>query len=106
MLIKRIRIYNLHGQHDYDIEFDSKLTFLFGANGCGKTTVLNILAAIVTGKLYSLTDFVFDKIDLFYCDSNNVEEKIQIEIVSKEKNMRTMIAVSYTHLTLPTIRHV
>lgn len=91
MLIKRIRIYNLHGQHDYDIEFDSKLTFLFGANGCGKTTVLNILAAIVTGKLYSLTDFVFDKIDLFYCDSNNVEEKIQIEIVSKEKNMRTMI---------------
>lgn len=91
MLIKKIRIYNLHGQHDYDIKFDSKLTFLFGANGCGKTTVLNILAAIVTGKLYSLTDFVFNKIDLFYCDSNNVEEKIQIEIVSKEKNMRTMI---------------
>lgn len=91
MLIKRICIYNLHGQHDYDIEFDSKLTFLFGANGCGKTTVLNILAAIVTGKLYSLTDFVFDRIDLFYCDPKNVEEKVQIEIVSKEKNMRSMI---------------
>lgn len=91
MLIKRIHIYSLHGQYDYDIEFDSKLTFLFGANGCGKTTVLNILAAIVTGKLYSLTDFVFDKIDLFYCDQKNVEAKIQIKILSKEKNMKTML---------------
>lgn len=91
MLIKRVCIYNLHGQHDYDIKFDSKLTFLYGANGCGKTTVLNILAAIVTGKLYSLTDFVFDKIDLFYCDQKNVEEKIQIEISSKEKNKKTML---------------
>lgn len=91
MLIKRVHIYNLHGQHDYNIEFDSKLTFLFGANGCGKTTVLNILASIVTGKIFSLTDFVFDRIDLFYCDQKKVEEKIQIEIVSKEKNKRTMM---------------
>lgn len=91
MLIKKVHIYNLHGQHDYDIEFDPKLTFLFGANGCGKTTVLNILAAIVTGKIYSLIDFVFERIDLFYCNQKNVEEKIKIEIVSKEKNKRTMM---------------
>ncbi len=91
MLIKRVHIHNLHGQHNYDIEFDSKLTFLFGANGCGKTTVLNILAAIVTGKLYSLTDIVFDRIDLFYGDQKNREEKVQIEILLKEKNKKTMV---------------
>lgn len=44
MIIKKIRISNLHGQHENkEIEFDEKLTFLYGANGCGKTTVLNIL---------------------------------------------------------------
>lgn len=75
MLIKKVHIYNLHGQHDYDIEFDPKLTFLFGANGCGKTTVLNILAAIVTGKIYSLIDFVFERIDLFYCNQKMWKRK-------------------------------
>ena len=90
MLIKRVQIYNLHGQHDYQIEFDSNLTFLYGANGCGKTTVLNILASIVTGKLYNLVDYAFHRIDLFYSDLKKTEGKIQIEIAINEKKIRNL----------------
>lgn len=91
MIIKKIRISNLHGQHENkEIEFDEKLTFLYGANGCGKTTVLNILAAIVTGKLYNLIDYTFDMIELFFCDQRNKEEKIIIKMISDENNKRLL----------------
>lgn len=77
MIIKKIRISNLHGQHENkEIEFNEKLTFLYGANGCGKTTVLNILTAIVTGKLYNLCDYKFDKIELFFLNQNNKEKLV------------------------------
>lgn len=89
MIIKKIYIDNLHGEHDYKIEFDSQLTFLYGANGCGKTTVLNILAAIVTGKLYNLADYNFKNIVLYYSDAKKKEEKIEIEMKSDE-NVRSM----------------
>lgn len=91
MIIKKIRISNLHGQHENkEVEFDEKLTFLYGANGCGKTTVLNILAAIVTGKLYNLIDYTFDMIELFFCDQRNKEEKIIIKMISDENNKRLL----------------
>ena len=68
MIIRKIEIYDLHGEYKYKIDFDKKLTFLYGTNGCGKTTVLNILASIVTGKLYNLADYEFSKIVLDYMD--------------------------------------
>lgn len=90
MIIKRIHIEKLHERHDYEIDFDPKLTFLYGANGCGKTTVLNILAAIVTGKLYNLVDYKFENIELFYLDSKEKEESIRIVMKNKEKDNREM----------------
>lgn len=66
MKIKRIEITKLYGQYNYVIDFDQSLTFLHGDNGCGKTTILNILASIVTGKIYNLADYEFDEIVLVY----------------------------------------
>lgn len=90
MIIKKIYIAKLHGRQDYEIEFDSQLTFLYGANGCGKTTVLNILAAIVTGKLYNLVDYKFENIELLYLDVKKKEGSINIEIKNREKDNREM----------------
>ena len=91
MIIKKLRISNLYGQNDNkEIEFDEKLTFLYGANGCGKTTVLNILASIVTGKIYNLIDYTFDTIELFFYDHKNKEERIIINMISDENNKRLL----------------
>ena len=64
---------------------------MHGPNGCGKTTILNILASIVTGKLYNLTDYTFSKIVLNYMNENEDNEEIVIRIEKIDKNIRKMI---------------
>lgn len=53
MIIKRLEIKNLHGIYNYNVSFNDDLTFIFGENGCGKTTILDIVSSIVTGRLYN-----------------------------------------------------
>ena len=78
MELKQLTISGLHGCYDYDVRFNSDMTFLYGTNGCGKTTVLNIIESIITGELFKLFDYNFRIIELiFYND--NIKEKIYIE---------------------------
>lgn len=66
MIIKRLEIKNLHGIYNYNVSFNDDLTFIFGENGCGKTTILDIVSSIVTGRLYNLFSYDFDEIVLSY----------------------------------------
>ena len=72
MKLKNLIIEKLYGLYDYDIEFFDDVTFLYGENGCGKTTILDILGTIVTGKLYRLFDYDFKKITLIYDKENSI----------------------------------
>ena len=77
--ITGLKISRLHNYVDYDIKFNSDITFLYGENGCGKTTVLNIITYIITGKIYELFKFQFEVIKLTYCyDMDSKEENIKI----------------------------
>ena len=40
MKITKLEIEKLHEEYNYSIIFDEKLTFLYGANGAGKTTFI------------------------------------------------------------------
>lgn len=92
MVIKKISIKKLHKEYNYSVEFDSRLTFLYGSNGCGKTTVLNMLAAIVTGKIYNLSDYMFDDILLEYINENKKCKTISIK-VDNLNNSRKMSVI-------------
>jgi predicted ATP-binding protein involved in virulence len=61
MQLNRIKIEKLFGEFDYDIELnrDEGITILTGPNGYGKTTILNIIADLCTGK--------YPKLDLISC---------------------------------------
>ena len=61
MIIKRLEIKNLHGIYNYNVSFNDDLTFIFGENGCGKTTILDIVSSIVTGRLYNLFSYDFSQ---------------------------------------------
>ncbi|MCI8362165.1 MAG: AAA family ATPase [Clostridia bacterium] len=53
-MIKNIKISNWRQFYNIDIDFDSTLTVLTGANGAGKTTILDIISYLF-GFNYSYT---------------------------------------------------
>lgn len=66
MLLKQLVIKGLYNNYDYDVKFNDDVTFIYGMNGCGKTTVLNITEAIITGRIYRLFEYRFQEIILWY----------------------------------------
>lgn len=68
MIIKRLQITKLYDIYNYDIIFNDDLSFLYGVNGSGKTTILNILTYIIKGKFYDLKQYKFKKCTVFFDD--------------------------------------
>lgn len=75
-----LQIEKLYGCYDYSVDFNPDVTFIYGTNGCGKTTILNITEAIITGQLFKLFDYNFKKIELVYSPKGDVKRKKRIEI--------------------------
>lgn len=78
MFIEKLEVKDLHGIYNYVINFNQDLTFIYGKNGCGKTTILNIVSSIVTGKIYNLFSYKFSEIILTYSINKRTCEKITI----------------------------
>lgn len=87
MKLVGLLIDGLYGCYNYNVRFNTDVTFLYGMNGCGKTTVLNITEAIITGQLFKLFDYKFKQIKLNYAKSTSIEEVRFIRIVSKKSTM-------------------
>ena len=88
MKLQKLTVIKLHGAYNYDVTFNSDMTFLYGMNGCGKTTVLNITEAIITGTLFKLFDYMFESVSLQFCNSKKCEETGVIII--KRTSKRTL----------------
>ena len=83
MKINKLSIKGLYGVYDYDVKFNKDITFLYGINGSGKTTVLNIVSSIVNGKLYELFSYDFNSVTLIYASKYNDTRQIIINKLSK-----------------------
>jgi predicted ATPase len=95
MKITNLKIKKLYGYINYDISFYDNINFLYGENGCGKTTVLNIITNIITGKVYNLCKYQFQFIDLKCIDSsslydvtiNMIDKSLILKITDKDKEV-------------------
>lgn len=72
MKIKELIIKKLYDHYDYDVEFNDDITIIYGLNGSGKTTILNILDAMISGKLLKLNKYNFESIILKYVESDEL----------------------------------
>lgn len=92
-----ISIKKLYGCYDYDVSFNSDVTFIYGMNGCGKTTILNITEAIITGQLYKLFNYDFETIVLYYAKNADLTYKKVIKISSTKNALEiTFNNIEYT----------
>lgn len=88
MIIKRLEIKSLHGIYNYNVSFNDDLTFIYGENGCGKTTILDIVSSIVTGKIYNLFGYKFDEIILSYRETKRSRlNKVRIRTIGDSYEM-------------------
>lgn len=88
MKITRFTIKALHGFFDYDVNLNEDITFLFGENGSGKTTVLSMLDHVISGELYKLFDYEFKNITVFFKENDmthsEAQDKNRVEVRLKK----------------------
>lgn len=92
MKILELKITKLYDYIDYNIMFNKDVTFLYGDNGCGKTTVLNIITSIITGRVYELFKFRFNSIALNYIEQHSNTPK---KIIIHKNNENSTLIINY-----------
>jgi predicted ATP-binding protein involved in virulence len=85
VILSKLKIKRLYGKYDYDVNFNADITLIYGTNGCGKTTILNIITSIITGSIYKLFSYKFDRITLSYYDENDKRTKKRIVLSYKSE---------------------
>lgn len=103
MIINRLELKGLHGIYNYSVAFREDLTFIYGENGCGKTTILDIVSSIVTGRLYNLFRYKFDELTLSYRE-NKRERLNRIRIKSLGNSIELFLNENQMFLPLMPLR--
>ena len=85
--LTRFKVKKIHGIYNYDIKLNEDVTFLYGINGCGKTTILNLITIVITGRLFDLFQYSFDELTLQY---REIEEENSI-VVRNENDSEFVI---------------
>lgn len=87
MRIINLKIIKLHKYFNYNVDFNNDVTFIYGSNGCGKTTILNITEYIITGNLYRLFEYEFERIVLKYEPIKSIGDIREILIEKNSSNI-------------------
>lgn len=93
MKIKKIKINGLHGYFQYDINLNEDISLLYGKNGSGKTTVLNLIEFIIGGEFYKLRDITFKDVIITTTDNktlklSNVNNIIDVNFLNNNDQIR------------------
>jgi Predicted ATP-binding protein involved in virulence len=80
--LKKIIIIGLFGKYDYEIDFRNDILILVSENGTGKTTILNIINALLNADKKTLSGIAFNRIevtiasDIIVIDKSNLNTKL------------------------------
>jgi predicted ATPase len=93
-IIDSITINALWGEFTVSFHCDRKFNFLIGENGTGKTTVINLIAAVLTGDFERLDKTEFEKI-VVVLKSDTGSKKPSIEVKKSKKDNTPFYDISY-----------
>ena len=80
-ILHHISVSGLWGSHQIDLHLHENVNFLIGINGTGKTTLMNLVGAVLTCNYEMLTQISFNEITIQLKKEN---EKSQIRVVYNE----------------------
>ncbi|MEE3470909.1 MAG: AAA family ATPase [Butyrivibrio hungatei] len=93
MNLSRFEIKKLYGKYNYNISFNNDITLIYGMNGCGKTTLLNMVTAIITASIYKLFSYDFEELILHYRKDDEMEDKPIY--IKKDRNNLSNLSISF-----------
>lgn len=94
--IESVRIKGLFNLYDYHIKLKDDLNFIYGKNGCGKTTILNIVGDILKGDFLGLLKYEFEKVNILYFDTLKENKMKKLEINKVDKNNELVVIFDKT----------
>lgn len=94
--ITRVTVEGFWDTHDFKFAMNEDVTFFIGQNGTGKTTLINLIAAVLTGDFRTLDRTPFKKITI----NLNQIGKEKAPYISVSKKMRKDRALEYAEYTI------
>lgn len=88
--IKRVEIFGFWEDKTVKINFDDNVNFLIGANGSGKTTIINLIAACLDTDFQTLDKIQFSRIRVIFSNlkgEGNKQTYIEAEKVSDNNSL-------------------
>ncbi|HET6453545.1 MAG TPA: AAA family ATPase [Armatimonadota bacterium] len=93
MKLIRFSASKVYGYLNFNINFNDDLSFIVGVNGCGKTTIIRLIQALLTASVRDLNSIEFKKAELHFSDglvSNSIvakatDDAIEIRISTVEQ---------------------
>lgn len=103
MIIKRFKGVKLNGYINSNFEFYDDLTFLYGINGSGKTTIVKLINALLSLSLVDLCETEFSCIEIDFLENNSQKIK-KISAVQDENEV--MVSHSDTQSKLKIKKYI
>lgn len=73
--IEYFKIKKLFNQYDVELNFENEVNIFLGENGMGKTTILNCLYAVLSGRLEKLDNILFERLEIKFVNSDKLTLK-------------------------------
>ena len=90
--LKSIKIEGLFGKYNYHFDFEKDISIWISENGVGKTTILTIIVAILSGDVRTLYNVNFQKISVNILGENYVIDKQKsIKLFKSEDKYRRLL---------------
>lgn len=77
------------------VNLDEQFNFLIGRNGTGKTTVINLLAAVLTADFERLDRIDFEKVTVVFKETGRRRKNPSIEVNKKQKEGLPYFDINY-----------
>lgn len=86
--IRKIRIYGLHGLKSvFEVDFVEGVNCLYGVNGSGKTTIINLVTACLSCNFDSLAKIQFSSVHIFITKSGNKRPLKFLEVTREDSGL-------------------